>query len=148
MVGVVGCGGGSDTTSSGASGASGATGAQGAALTKQQFVAKADAICKKGNQAIRKAGKEIFQGKPSQADLTNFAQQTVIPNIQEQVTAIAALPPPSGDEDQVNAIVDAAQQAVSQAKEDPSLVIQENNDAFAKADQLAKQYGLKVCGRG
>jgi hypothetical protein len=132
MMAFVGCGGSDTTTVSGASGASGATGAQGAALTKQQFIAKADAICKKGNQA----------------DLTKFAEQTVIPSIQEQVTAIAALPAPKGDEDRVKAIVDAAQQGLAKAKQDPSVITQQNSHAFDKANQLANSYGLKVCGRG
>ena len=148
MMAFVGCGGSDTTTVSGASGASGATGAQGAALTKQQFIAKADAICKKGNQAVRQAGQKIFQGKPSQADLTKFAEQTVIPSIQEQVTAIAALPAPKGDEDRVKAIVDAAQQGLAKAKQDPSVITQQNSHAFDKANQLANSYGLKVCGRG
>ncbi len=46
---AAGCGGGDDTTT--VSGASGATGAQGAPLTKDAFLAKANAICKQGEAA-------------------------------------------------------------------------------------------------
>ena len=47
---AAGCGGGDDTTT--VSGASGATGAQGAPLTKDAFLAKANAICKQGTHKL------------------------------------------------------------------------------------------------
>src|SRR5438477_8095130 len=112
-----GCGGSSTTTTT-AAGASGATGVQGPALTKSQFLAKANAICKKGNQAIQKAAQQQFPksaGKPSASQIQAFATKTVIPNIQEQVTAIKALSPPTADQAQVTKITDAAQAAVDKA---------------------------------
>ena len=45
-----------------------------------------------------------------------------IPNVQEQITAVGALTPPSGDEAQVTKIVDTAQAALDKAKQDPSLI--------------------------
>jgi len=150
---AAGCGGGDDTTVSGASGPSGATGAQGS-LTKDAFLAKGNAICKKGNQALNQAGQEFFNSlglskgqKPSSDQIQQFATDTAIPKIQAQIDAIEALPAPSGDEDQVTAITDAAQQAVDKLKQDPSL-LEGNNDPFADANQLAKQYGLNECAGG
>lgn len=153
---AAGCGGGDETTittSTGASGASGATGAAGQPLTKTSFIAQADAICQRGNKEVNAEGKKIFGNlpkgqKPSQQQQESFANDTLIPNIQNQVDAIRALTPPSGDEDQVKAITDAAQQAIDQAKSDPSSLFQNGNDPFAKADKLATDYGLKVCGEG
>jgi hypothetical protein len=149
---AAGCGGGDDTTT--VSGASGATGAQGAALTKDAFLAKGNAICKNGNQAIDQAGKQFFQSlglskneQPSSDQIQQFATDTVVPKVQAQITAIEALPAPSGDEDQVNQITDSAQQALDKIKADPSL-LEGNNDPFADANQLAKQYGLDECAGG
>ncbi len=148
---AAGCGGGNDTTT--VSGASGATGAQGAPLTKDAFLAKANEICKQGNQSINQAGQQFFKSlglsqnqQPTSDQIQQFANQTAIPNIEAQITAIEALPAPSGDEDQVNAITDSAQQALDKLKADPSLLAgNSSNDPFADVDKLAKQYGLDEC---
>jgi hypothetical protein len=147
---VAGCGGGSTTTTTSA-GASGATGAQGAPLSKSQFLAKGNAICKKGNQAIQKAASQQFPKggpKPSASQIQDFATKTVIPNIQEQVTAIKALPAPSGDEAKVTAITDAAQAAIDKAKQDPTSITGNGPGPFAQTNKLARAYGLTVCAGG
>jgi hypothetical protein len=151
---AAGCGGGNDATVSGASGPSGATGAQRAPLTKEAFLAKGNAICKKGNQDLNQAGQQFFnslglnQGQmPSSDQIQQFATETAIPKIQSQISAIEALPAPSGDEDQVKAITDAAQADLEKLKQDPSL-LESRNDPFADANKLAKQYGLDACAGG
>jgi hypothetical protein len=151
---AAGCGGGDDTTVTGASGPSGATGAQGAPLTKDAFLAKGNAICKQGNQELNQAGKQFFNSlglsknqQPSSDQIQQFATDTVVPKVQAQIDGIDALPAPSGDEDQVQAIVDAARQDLDKIKQDPSL-LEGNNDPFADANQLAKQYGLNECAGG
>lgn len=146
-VAIAGCGGGSSSTT-GASGASGASGAQGAALSKSEFLAKGNAICAKGNQEIQAATKKAFpQGQqPSQAELNKFATDTLIPTVQQEIDGIKALPPPSGDEDQVNAIVNAAQSALDKGKQDPSTLVSQGSDPFAQANKLANAYGLTKCG--
>jgi hypothetical protein len=136
---AAGCGSSSSSTSSSSTTSS-------AALSKPEFIAKADAICKQGNQAIGAAAKKAFPSKPSKAELNQFASATVLPAIQGEVDAIGALTPPAGDEDQVNQIVTDVQAALDQAKKDPSVLIANNPGVFAKANKEAKAYGLKVCG--
>jgi hypothetical protein len=47
----------------------------------------------------------------------------------------------------VNAIVTAAQSALDEAKQDPSLLTnQGGSDPFAQANKLANAYGLTKCG--
>ena len=78
------------------------------ALTKSEFLAQGNAICAKGNKAINQAAQETFnKQQPSASQLNQFATQTLIPNIQQQIDGIKALPAPSGDEAQVTAIVTA-----------------------------------------
>jgi hypothetical protein len=147
---AAGCGGGSTTTTTSA-GASGATGAQGAPLSKSQFLAKGNAICKKGNQAIQNAAKQTFPKsgpKPSASQIQDFATKTVIPNIEEQVTAIKALPAPAGDQAQVTKIVDSAQSALDKAKQDPASITGNGPGPFAQTNKLARAYGLTVCAGG
>ncbi|MFL5891375.1 MAG: hypothetical protein ACJ75I_01390 [Solirubrobacterales bacterium] len=147
---LAGCGGGSSSSTTGASGASGTSGAQGAALSKSEFVAKGNAICAKGSQEINAEAKKIFTSNqaPSQATQEKFVTDTVIPSIQQQIDGLDALPAPSGDEDQVQAIVDAAQSALDKAKQDPSLLTDQaqGGDPFAQANKLADDYGLTKCG--
>jgi hypothetical protein len=149
---VAGCGGGDDssTTSSTIAGASGASGVSGAALTKDQFVQQADQICKTSNQAVDQAANQLFGGqKPTDQQVTQFTTTTLVPAIQGEIDGITALTPPAGDEDEIQAILDAVSGAVDKITADPSLVLASNNNGpFAEADQLAQAYGLKVCGQG
>ncbi len=134
---TAGCGGSNNSTST-------------TALTKAQFDSQANAICKKGNQEINKAANATFKsGKPSSADLNKFATDTVIPSTQSQINQISDLTPPSGDEDQVNAILAAANKALDEVKKDPSLVTQQGGqDPFAETNKLANAYGLTTCASG
>ena len=134
---VAGCGGGDSSSST-------------AALSKSEFLAQGNTICEKGDKAINEAGKKVFTQSqaPSQATQEKFVTDTVIPSIQSQIDAIDALPAPSGDEDQVQAIVDAAQSALDKAKQDPSLITDQSqgSDPFAQANKLTDDYGLTKCG--
>ena len=140
---AAGCGGGSDNSTSTSSSTS--------SLTKTEWIAKADAICKQGNQEINAAAHQTFQKgqKPNQAEQEKFATDSVVPSIQNQVDSIKALGAPAGQETQVNTILDSAQKSLDQAKSNPALLTDQGGkgqDPFAETNQLAKQYGLKVCG--
>ena len=122
----------------------------GDAPTKEEFIAEADQICSDGDAEIEAAAEETFgqsDQPPTAAEQEQFAADEVIPNIQEQVDGIDELTPPEGDEDQVQAIVDAAREGLEAGKEDPSLFLG-NEDPLAEASQLARDYGLTACGEG
>jgi hypothetical protein len=139
------------TTTTTEAGATGVTGATGEPLSKDEFIAEADAICKAGDRDIDAEADEFFGqgGNPGAAEEEAFVVEVVIPNIQKQVDGISALAPPEGDEDQVGAIVDAAQQAIDQLEEDPSAITGGGSgpDPFDEANQLAQDFGLQVCGQ-
>jgi hypothetical protein len=118
-----------------------------ASLTKAEWIAKADAFCQAGNAQTNAAGRQQFGNqKPSQAQIQQFATATIIPGVQSQVDKIKALGAPAGDEQQVNTLISTVQADLDKAKSDPSLITHGN--AFADANKLAQQYGLKVCGKG
>jgi hypothetical protein len=108
---------------------------------------------RQGDQSLNQAGKEFFKSlglkqgeQPTPEQIQKFATDTAIPSIQVQITAIEALPAPSGDEDQVTAITDSAQEALDKLKADPSLLSDSGaSDPFADVDKLARQYGLDEC---
>jgi hypothetical protein len=138
------------STTTTTAGATGATGATGEPLSKDEFITQADAICEAGDKKIDAAAQETFSGgQPSQAEQEQFVTEDVVPNIQEQVDGLRALTPPEGDEDEVSAILDSAQDAIDQIESDPGTLTEGANgdDPFSEANQLAKEYGLTVCGQ-
>jgi hypothetical protein len=149
---AAGCGGDDETTTTAAapttttSGATGATGATGEALTKDEFLKQGNAICAAGNKEINAAFNSLGSGQPSQQEAEQTVTDTVVPSIQGQIDDISALTPPAGDEEEVSAILDAAQSALDQVKEDPSALTQQGSDPFKEANQLASEYGLTKCG--
>jgi hypothetical protein len=123
------------------------------ALTKQQFIAQADAICKQGNQEIEE-GFESFaeendvpkNQEPSKAQGKELVETVLVPSIDSQSEDIRALGAPSGDEDEISAMLDSLDEAVEEAEEDPEALFAAKSDPFGKPNELAQDYGLKVCG--
>jgi hypothetical protein len=123
----------------------------GDAPTKEEFIAEADQICSDGDAEIEAAAEETFgesDQPPTAAEQEQFAADEVIPNIQEQVDGIDELTPPEGDEDQIQAIVDSAQEDLDAGAEDPSLFTEQGGgeEPLAEASRLAQEYGMKACG--
>jgi hypothetical protein len=124
------------------------------ALTKQQFVTQADAICKQGNTEIEE-GFESFakendipkNQEPSKAQGKELVETVLVPSVETQSEGIHALGVPSGDEDEISAMLDALDEGVEEAEEDPEALFASKSDPFAKPNELARDYGLKVCGQ-
>ena len=47
---------------------------------------------------------------------------------------------------QVEAIVEAAEEGIEKGEEDPTSLTVESGGPFAKANRLAREYGLTACG--
>jgi hypothetical protein len=120
------------------------------ALSKAAFLKQGNAVCAKGNKQINSAAHKVFgpNKKPTKADETKFATDTLIPSVQSQINAIKALGAPQGDEAKVTAIVTSAQSALDKIKADPTLAFQNKLDPFAKSNKLTTAYGLTACGGG
>ena len=146
---VAGCGGDDDTTSD-TTGASGTSGVTGAALTQEEWVKQADALCAAGDKEINQAGQELFGGaQPSNDQIEQFATDVLIPNIQSQLDGIRALTPPEDIADDVTTLLDDANEALDEIRDDPSLVLASDADSpFADVNQQAQDLGLKNCGSG
>lgn len=147
---VAGCGGGSSSSSS-----SGDTsGGEEAALTKPQFIAKADAICKAKdtelNAEVEKFVKEegISESKkPTTDQETELVEKYVVPNIRSQGEEIGDLTAPEGDEEKIEKIVTSLEEGADEAEEDPESITGGNStNPFETATKEAQAYGMKVCG--
>ena len=121
-----------------------------AALSKQEFIKQADQVCAKGDKEIEQAAGDVFGGgqQPARQEQERFITKTVIPNVQQQVDDVRALTPPEGDEKEVAAILDSAQEGSDTVEKDPSVLTGGGKDPFAESDRLASDYGLKQCGGG
>jgi len=123
------------------------------ALTKAEFVKQGNAICAKGNKEIEGefegfAKEHNLSGdkEPSKEVLGEAAEDIVIPSVNVQVEELRELEAPSGEEDQVDEILTAAEEALETGEEDPVALTNEDEDPFAKANKLAQDYGLARCG--
>jgi hypothetical protein len=144
---AVGCGGDSeDDSEPTANTANESRSATGPALTKEEWIERADEICAPGEKKIDRAVDELFSGpSPSQPDLDRFATETLVPTVQGEIDEIRELVPPAGDEDEVDRILDSAQEGVDQIEAEGGL-IERGGGPFIEANLLAQQYGLRTCG--
>jgi hypothetical protein len=147
---VAGCGGGGSSSSS-----SGDTsGGEEAALTKKQFIAKADGICKAKDTELNEEVEKYVEEeglseskKPSKAQEITLVEKYVVPNIKQQGEEIGELSAPEGDEEQIEKIVTSLEEGANEAEEDPESIVGGNStNPFETATKEAQAYGMKVCG--
>jgi hypothetical protein len=146
---VAGCGGGGSSSSSGDT-----SGGEEAALTKKQFVAKADAICEAKDEELNKEVEKFVKKegisesqKPTQDQENELVEKYVVPNIQAQGEEIGDLAAPEGDEETIEKIVSSLEDGAQEAEEDPESITGGNStNPFETASKEAQAYGMKVCG--
>lgn len=124
---------------------SGCGGSSDAALTKQEFIEQADAICAKADKeqtsALELLGKSLTGNPSSAKNQERIVKGGLVP-VQQEAEEIAELSPPKGDEAEVAAIVEGIEEAVKKTEADPSHA---NEATFAPVGKLAAKYGFKAC---
>lgn len=126
--------------------AAGCGGSSEESLTKDDFVRKANAICGKWQQERGRAFREVstkFKPPVTQAKREK-AILFVLEPYGEAVEGLAELPPPKGEEKQVEAMITAMEDAFAQAEANPGTLIS-SSAPFNKPNKLAEDYGLKEC---
>jgi hypothetical protein len=124
-------------------------------LTKSKFIEKADAICEANSEEIQEEFARYLEVKSKKSKgastedlLDDHAAEIVntiaIPHFEEEVDRIGQLGAPSGDEEEVTAILIAMDQVIEKATEQPKAFIQ-SGASFGKAAKLARSYGLTAC---
>jgi len=123
-------------------------------LTKAEFIAQADAICKKGNdeietdfEAFAKENGVQENEEPSKSQGVEISETILVPNIENQSEELRELEVPTADEAEISAMLDSLDQGVEEAEEDPEALFTSKSDPFGPANKKAKEYGLKVCGQ-
>jgi hypothetical protein len=116
-------------------------------LSKADYIAKADAICKTEG-AKGDAAAENLTENSTEAEFAAF-QKAIVPGLEAQVSQLRDLAAPEADADKLNAIYDQVADATEKIKaadpaEIPTLF---ESDPFAKPNAEATAYGMKVCGQ-
>jgi hypothetical protein len=112
-------------------------------VTKPQYVARGDEICAEGERELRQAGVKVSRA-PSAAELERVVQRTVLPVVDERIERLRAMEPPPGDEAEVAAIYDAAEQSLERIEARPALA-ERPDQVFSRTSRLAREYGFEDC---
>lgn len=142
VVAVAGCGG------------SGAADTTVAAISKAEFIKKADAICAKGQKrsqselnAFGKENKAPEAKEPTTAEWSEIGTQILVPALQRQLDEVRQLGSPAKDEEQIGEYLDQSEEAIEELEENPESA-KSPTKLLADAHQTIKGYGFKVCGGG
>jgi hypothetical protein len=135
-----GCGGGSDEVSV-------TTGS----LSKAQFIARADALCRAArNQfdreyiAFGKEHKPPASTAGQEAWLSEIIKKILLPSYEPRFEDIGALGAPSGGEEQVSEFLTGFNQRLDEIKAEPT-ELSASPYPFKEVTKLAKAYGLTGC---
>ncbi len=135
--------------------------------SKRDYIVQADTVCGQSEQGVQTdaevslgisaddfkvapSGEIVFKAgrRPSDAEIREFGIAVVIPRLREQIADLRALTPPTGDEQEVAAIYDAAEAGIEKLAADPSLFNDEGavTRELNQAGRLARSYGFFDCG--
>lgn len=131
--------------------AAGCGGSDGESISKEAFIAKADAICRKSNErmeagfaSVLKDIRNVTKLKP--AEYEEVVDEVMVPNIEREIEQLKALGIPAGDEERVEAMLAALEEGKETAERNPEAVNASSDAVFGIASRIADEYGLEVCG--
>jgi len=113
------------------------------AISKDDYLTKANAICAAGTAKIDAAGAKLGDS-PSAAAIKAFVVKTLVPNVTSQIAAIRKLGYPPGDKAQLSAIFTAGEAVLAKIVKNPQLATG-STDPFAAVNEKLSAYGLHSC---
>jgi len=126
-------------------------------LTKAEFIKQGDAICAKAEKENEAEFEEFAKEnglsenkEPSKAVQEELATSILLPSVSGQLEDIRALGAPSGEEEQVDEIIETVEGEVEEAEEEPTVLFEaeeEGKSPFAAGNKMAREYGFTVCGQ-
>lgn len=119
------------------------------AISKAEFVSKANAVCAAGTREVGKALAGIDPNTADTAEVVDLMVSTVLPAIKSQIADLRQLGYPEGDKDTLEGIYKDAEKAVddavAQAKADPETFLNSESDPFEPINKRLADYGLTTC---
>ncbi|MGD9571247.1 MAG: hypothetical protein AB7V62_05130 [Thermoleophilia bacterium] len=111
----------------------------GSALTREEFIAQADAICATGNEAIEAA-------IPADGPPGEEFYDVIVDSTQASIDGVDALEPPEDMAADVDALVASANEAMAEVRATPPAeFFARDDDPFAEVNAQAKAIGLTEC---
>ena len=123
-----------------------------ATVSKAAFIKQADEICTANTREVTASARKLLE-KSRNFESKDFQVEAVEVALAPQLTALLedleALGAPSGDEEQIEAIVANLEERADLANEDPEAFVEEEGrrggSLYKEAQALAKQYGFEKC---
>jgi hypothetical protein len=121
------------------------------APTKAEFIRQIDGICQAGNRRMEGAFAKLLEGGeklplPDDPRVQELVGTVMIPNLAREIEQMKELEPPNGDEEKVDAFINALEEGLETAEENPQLVTTKTEIVYGISSRLAKEYGLEICG--
>jgi len=121
-------------------------GDSGPALSSDEFVKQANAICKDRDTKIADKAKEVLKNpNPSTEELGKFFVNEAIPNAREKVKELGKLHPPEKDKDKFKKLLSAANKALDEAekgfkKQESTTTLRQEDSGSDVYKELNKQF--------
>ena len=129
-VGVAGCGGASTPAK---------TTTTTAAISKAEFVAKANAICASADPNLAVENAKLSATHPTPATVAAAVKAVYLPSVEGQLASIRALGIPAGDQATIARMLTLVQGDLARVKANPALI---TTDVFGDFAKVAHGYGL------
>jgi hypothetical protein len=116
-------------------------------LSKAEFEKQAAAICKKSEEERGKAIASVIENADPKGDQQAQQEQVIkkaMPTYEEAAQQIEDLGAPEGQEEKVEALVEAMEEAADKSNADPHTAVA-SNVFFRKADKIAQEFKLSGC---
>jgi hypothetical protein len=125
--------------------------------TKEEFIARGDAICKRVDAKQKAAKRDFWNTHPGVLGTRQFREEeegwrtdvvesAVLPQVQEEAEELNKLPRPTGDKATIHRIVLAMKEAVRVGEKEPVALVGKNAvGPFGKVEGLAWRYGFEEC---
>ena len=115
-------------------------------ITKAEFVKQAEAACEKGEKQVEtsfntylKENKDALEQEATKAQFADVLETVLVPAIEQEIEDIREIGSPSGEVDQIQAIIDALEEGLEKSQADPRVGVQETVVFFDDAYKLARR---------
>ncbi|HEX7278322.1 MAG TPA: hypothetical protein VF255_01745 [Solirubrobacterales bacterium] len=130
LTGIAGCGSGDSETTT--------------ALTKQEFVQQANAICQAGLEDVRNATPSPVEVAKMSKGKQEEAMRGLVPPFQAMLGELQNLPAPKADQQKIDGIIASFEEALKTLNTEPARGL-EGEYLFTAATDPAREYGLTEC---
>jgi hypothetical protein len=115
-------------------------------VTKEDFVAQVNQICREANEDAAVAAGKTLPENPDDDDIRNYWNEEARPSIELRIEEIRTIEVPEGDEAVIDSYLTALEEGTAATQEQVDAGgTEEGRDLYAEANRIAEQYGLTEC---